>query len=194
MPADLPAQHRMAGMQSEIYLKDVAERFRQYKNLGEKAMAQVDDEGFFALLGEESNSIAIIVKHIAGNQRSRWIDFLASDGEKANRHRDTEFELDNADSRTELMAKWEVGWGLALKAIESLKPADLDKTIRIRGEAHTVISALNRQLAHYAYHVGQIILLARHYATSGWRSLSIPRGQSENFNAGISANQTADRK
>lgn len=194
MPADLPAQHRMAGMQSEIYLKDVAERFRQYKNLGEKAMAQVDDEGFFALLGEESNSIAIIVKHIAGNQRSRWTDFLASDGEKANRHRDTEFELDNADSRTELMSKWEEGWGLALKAIDSLKPADLDKTIRIRGEAHTVISALNRQLAHYAYHVGQIILLARHYATSGWRSLSIPRGQSENFNAGISANQTADRK
>ena len=184
----------MAEMQSEIYLKDVAERFRQYKNLGEKAMAQVDDEGFFALLGEESNSIAIIVKHIAGNQRSRWTDFLASDGEKANRHRDTEFELDNADSRTELMSKWEEGWGLALKAIDSLKPADLDKTIRIRGEAHTVISALNRQLAHYAYHVGQIILLARHYATSGWRSLSIPRGQSENFNAGISANQTADRK
>lgn len=181
-------------MQSEIYLKDVADRFRQYKNLGEKALVQVDDRGFFALLGEESNSIAVIVKHIAGNQRSRWTDFLTSDGEKSDRHRDTEFELINADSRTELMAKWEEGWGLTLKAITSLKPADLDKTIRIRGEAHTVISAINRQLTHYAYHVGQIIMLARHYATSGWRSLSIPRGQSESFNAEMLSDQPVNRK
>jgi len=173
----------MTDKQAEIFLKDVADRFRQYRDLGEKAIARVDDRGFFAMLDQESNSIAIIVKHIAGNQRSRWTDFLTGDGEKPDRHRDTEFEIYDSDSRTALMVQWDRGWDLALKAVESLKAADLGKTIKIRTETHTVIGAINRQLAHYACHVGQIIMLARHFATSDWQSLSIPRGQSESYNA-----------
>jgi hypothetical protein len=181
-------------LQSEIYIQDVIERFRQYKDLGEKAMVQVNDAGFFAMLDEESNSIGIIVKHIAGNQRSRWTDFLTGDGEKPDRHRDTEFEIYDTDSRMELMKRWEYGWSLTLKTIESLTPADLDKTIKIRGETHTVIGAINRQLGHYAYHVGQIILLARHYATSDWQSLSVPRGQSETYNSRMFGNRPGEGK
>jgi hypothetical protein len=147
----------------------------------EQALNQVSDQDFFRILGPESNSIAIIVKHIAGNMRSRWRDFLVSDGEKPDRFRDTEFEIESDDSREALMIRWENGWKMLFDAIESLGSDDLKKTITIRGEPHTVIEAINRQLCHYAYHAGQIAYLARHYAGDKWETLSIPKGKSEEF-------------
>ena len=145
-------------------------------------MAQVNDEDFFTELSVVDNSLAIIVKHMGGNMRSRWRDFLTSDGEKDDRHRDTEFEIYDSDSKKSLMQKWQEGWQLCFEAIEPLKPEDLEKTIYIRGEAHTVLEAINRQLTHYAYHVGPIVYLARHFRGADWKSLSIPKGESDNFN------------
>ena len=144
-------------------------------------MAQIADDDFFAELSDVDNSIAIIVKHMAGNMRSRWRDFLTSDGEKDDRHRDTEFEIHDSDSKESLMQKWEEGWALCFEAIKPLKPEDLEKTIYIRGDAHTVLEAINRQLTHYAYHVGQIVYLARHFAGAKWQSLSIPKGESDSY-------------
>ena len=144
-------------------------------------MEQISDADFFVELSNVDNSLAIIVKHMAGNMRSRWRDFLTSDGEKDDRHRDTEFEIYDSDSKESLMQKWEEGWALCFEAIEPLKLDDLEMTIYIRGEAHSVLEAINRQLTHYAYHVGQIVYLARHFAGAKWQSLSIPKRESDSY-------------
>ena len=163
------------------YLEDSLDLFRNYKNLAERAMAQVTDEQLFAVLDGEMNSIAVTVKHMAGNMRSRWTDFLSTDGEKPDRQRDSEF-VDPPATREALLAIWEDGWRCAFQALEPLSAADLERTVTIRGEAHSVLQAVNRQLTHYAYHCGQIVLLAKHFNADGWKSLSVPRGQSEEFN------------
>jgi hypothetical protein len=156
------------------YLEDVLAMFRQYKRMAEAAMAQVTDEELFRTLDEESNSIAIIVKHMTGNMRSRWTDFLTTDGEKPDRNRDGEFE-DPATSRAQLLRVWEEGWQLVFDAVGALRDEDLTRTVTIRGEAHSVMQAIQRQVAHYASHIGQILLLAKHYRGAQWTSLSIPR-------------------
>lgn len=156
------------------YLEDSLALFRYYKKLAERAMEQVTDEQLFMSLDEESNSIGIIVKHMAGNMRSRWTDFLTTDGEKPDRHRDTEF-VDAPATRAELLKVWEDGWALVFAALEPLSDTDLGRTVTIRGEAHSVMQAVNRQIAHYAHHVGQIVFLAKHFAHDRWQSLSIPR-------------------
>jgi hypothetical protein len=163
------------------YLKDAIESFRSYKNLAEKAMAQTSDEEFFRALDQEDNSIAVIVKHIAGNLRSRWTDFLTADGEKADRNRDAEFETAD-DTREELMRFWENGWRILFDSLESLQPEDLEKIVRIRGEDFTVHKAVSRSLTHAAYHIGQITLLAKHFRSSEWQTLSIPKNKSAQFN------------
>jgi hypothetical protein len=142
--------------------------------MAEGAMAQVTDEQLFATLDPEANSIAIVVKHMTGNMRSRWTDFLTTDGEKPDRHRDTEFEEPPA-TRAALIELWEAGWDCVFRAVEPLSEADLGRTVAIRGEEHSVMQAISRQIAHYACHAGQIVLLAKHYRHSQWRSLSIPR-------------------
>jgi len=163
------------------YMKDVTNEFRKYKNLGERAMSQVTDDNFFRTLDDESNSIALIVKHMAGNMRSRWTDFLTTDGEKPDRNRDAEFIAEAADSRTSLRQRWETGWVLLFQALASLKTDDAVRTVYIRGEPHTVLEAINRQLTHYSYHVGQIVFLAKNFAGDNWQSLSIPKGKSSEF-------------
>lgn len=173
---------------SRNYLEDAIRSFRSYKRLAERALEQVGDEEFFVQIDEESNSLALIVKHIAGNQRSRWRDFLTSDGEKPDRHRDTEFELIE-DTRESLMAFWESGWQTLFEALESLSADDLEKTVTIRGEPHTVVEAINRQLTHYPYHIGQIVFLAKHLKASEWKTLSVPRNRSAEFNAFLAAKQ-----
>src|SRR5579871_2463882 len=155
------------------YIKDSLDLFRYYKTLAERAMDQVTEEQLYITLDGEMNSIATVVKHMAGNMRSRWTDFLTTDGEKPDRNRDTEFE-NPPSSRAELMALWEDGWKRVFDAIEPLTDADLGRTVTIRGEAHSVMQAINRQLAHYPHHVGQIVLLAKHFACDHWQSLSVP--------------------
>ena len=162
-------------------LGDVTSQFRKYKRLTEAALAQVEDADFFRTIDPESNSIAIVMKHLAGNMRSRWRDFLTSDGEKPDRDRDREFELDGEDSRAHVTAEWDQGWALLFEALAGLRPGDLTKTVPIRGEPHVVLQAIHRQLTHYAYHIGQIVFLARHFAGSRWKSLSIPKGKSRDF-------------
>ena len=162
-------------MIEQHYLDDCVFQLRKLKAQADTAMTQVDDPQFFALLDEDANSIALIVKHVAGNMRSRWTDFLTSDGEKSDRHRDTEFEHDSGDTRAALLARWDDAWELVLGTLTSLQPADLSRTVTIRGEPHTVVQAINRQLSHYSAHVGQIVLLAKHYAGSRWQTLSIPK-------------------
>ena len=157
------------------YLGGTIARLRSLKTLGEGAIAQVDDAKLGVALDPESNSIAMIVNHLAGNMRSRWTDFLTTDGEKADRNRDAEFEPDTGITRPQLLARWEAGWSCVFAALESLRPEDLTRTVRIRGEALSVLEAITRQLAHYAYHVGQIVYLAKHFASTRWTSLSIPR-------------------
>ena len=156
------------------YLKDSLDLFRYYKKLAERAMAQVSDEQLFAELDEGGNSIAIIIKHMAGNMRSRWVDFLTTDGEKPDRNRDSEF-VDPPATREALMRLWEESWGYVFHALEPLSESDLGRTVTIRGEAHSVMQAINRQLAHYSCHVGQIVFLAKHFQSSQWKSLTIPR-------------------
>jgi len=168
---------------AEHYLDEVRRLFRGHKRLGEGAMAQLKNEEFFVTLDAESNSIAVIVKHLAGNMRSRFVDFLTSDGEKPDRHRDQEFEMDPAPTREDVMRWWETGWGHVFTALEGLTADDVMKTVTIRGEPHTVLQALNRQVAHYAYHVGQMVFLAKHLRSAEWNTLSVPRGKSEAFNA-----------
>jgi len=167
---------------SENFLKSARKEFFYYKTLGEKAMAQVPDEKLFWQYNEESNSIGTIVKHLWGNMLSRWTDFMITDGEKEWRHRDAEFENDVKD-RAELMKKWNEGWECVFKAIDSLHPDDLATIVYIRNEGHTVMEAINRQLAHYPHHVGQILFLAKMIAGSNWQSLSIPKNKSQDFNA-----------
>jgi hypothetical protein len=163
------------------YLEEARRQMRGHKRMGEGAMAQLRDEDFFATLDPESNSVAILVKHLAGNMRSRFTDFLTSDGEKAERFRDTEFELTSATTRAEVMKRWEEGWACVFGAIDGLKPEDVMRTVTIRAEPHTVLQAINRQIAHYATHVGQIVFVAKHLRSSEWKTLTIPRGKSEEF-------------
>jgi hypothetical protein len=164
----------MAHQFSTSYLADSLAILHQYKSLAERAMAQVSDEQLTQVLDPESNSIATIVKHMAGNMRSRWTDFLTTDGEKPDRQRDTEFEMPPA-SRADVMRIWETGWESVFRAIEPLTDADLTRAVHIRAEPHSVMQAISRQIAHYAQHVGQIVLLAKHFQSARWESLSIPR-------------------
>lgn len=163
------------------YLDSIRKEFAYYKMLGEKTLAQVPDEKLLWQYNTASNSIAILVQHLWGNMLSRWTDFLTSDGEKEFRNRDAEFEND-IKNREELTIKWNEGWACLLDAVNALRTEDLDKVIYIRNQGHTVTEAVNRQLAHYAYHVGQIVFLGKMLAGDGWTSLSIPKGQSDAFN------------
>jgi len=172
---------------SSHYLDEIRRQFRGHKRLAEGAISQLRDKELFVALDAESNSIAVIIKHLAGNMRSRFTDFLTTDGEKPDRHRDQEFEMYAGATRTEVMRWWEEGWARVFSAIETLKPEDLMRTVTIRGETHSVLQALNRQVAHYAYHVGQIVFLAKHSRSTEWKSLSVPRGKSEEFNAQMAA-------
>jgi hypothetical protein len=165
------------------YLDEVRRQFRGHKRLAEGAIAQLKDEELFVALDAEANSIAIIIKHLAGNMRSRFTDFLTTDGEKPDRNRDQEFELNSAPTRADVMNWWEKGWSSVFTAIEALKPEDVLRTVTIRGEPHTVLQAINRQVAHYAYHIGQIVFLAKHFRSSEWKTLSVPRGKSSEINA-----------
>ena len=176
------------------YLRVSIDGFHTAKALADKAIEQVTDEQLFVALDAESNSIAVIVKHLAGNLRSRWTDFLTTDGDKPDRHRDSEFEMGANATRAELLADWEVGWRCAFQALEALTPEDLQKTVYIRGEPHSVVKAIGRQLAHGSYHVGQIVFLAKHFASGSWQTLTIPRGKSQEYNmAAMSrASQQAD--
>jgi hypothetical protein len=182
----------MALVFTTSYVEDAKAIFHQYKRLAEGAMAQVSDEQLCATLDSEMNSIAVIVKHMAGNMRSRWTDFLTTDGEKPSRNRDGEFEEPPA-TRTELKALWDDGWRCLFTALEGLTDADLVRTITIRSEAHSVMQAINRQVAHYPYHCGQIIFLAKHLQASNWKSLSVPRKQSAEFNRRVDAGEASQR-
>jgi uncharacterized protein DUF1572 len=168
-------------MIEQHYLDDSLRQLRKLKEQADRAISQTADQHMFALLDPEANSIAVIMKHMAGNMRSRWTDFLTTDGEKPNRDRDREFEQAQADSRASITAQWEDGWTRLFDAVRSLSVDDLSKTIHIRGEAHSVVEAISRQTSHYAAHVGQIVLLAKHYAGPKWQTLSIPRGKSKEF-------------
>jgi len=163
------------------YLEEARRQMRGHKRMGEGAMAQLKDEEFFVALDAEGNSVAVLVKHLAGNMRSRFTDFLTSDGEKPDRFRDREFEVTSATTRAEVMRWWEEGWACVFGAIDPLKPEDVMRTVPIRGEPHTVLMAINRQIAHYAQHIGQMVFLAKHLRSSDWKTLSIPRGKSEEF-------------
>jgi hypothetical protein len=161
------------------FIQDAVLQLRKLKAQADRALAQTRDEHLFAALDPDANSIAVIMKHVAGNMRSRWTDFLTTDGEKPDRDRDSEFELGPSDTRERIVSLWEDGWTRTLGAVSSLTPADLTKIVHVRGEPHSVIEAINRQMTHYAAHVGQIVLLAKHYAGPGWQTLSIPRGKSK---------------
>ena len=174
------------------YSEESLAAFRSLKKLAEGAMAQVTEEQLFATLDPEANSIAIIVKHMAGNMHSRWTDFLTSDGEKPDRNRDSEFENPPA-TRAALMEVWQAGWDCVFRALEPLTDADLSRQVTIRGEAHSVMQAITRQIAHYALHIGQIVLLAKHFQHSQWKSLSIPRGKSAEFTQRVQAEETSQR-
>ena len=172
----------------ENFHADALQSFRNYKRMAERAVEQVSDEEFFALIEAEANSIAVIVKHIAGNLWSRWREFLTSDGEKADRQRDTEFEL-TQDTRESLMQFWEQGWQTLFDNVEPLNEDDFARTVTIRGEPHTVVEAISRQLTHYAYHVGQIVLLAKHFKSGEWKTLSVPKNRSAEFNKFLAEKQ-----
>ncbi|HEX4003902.1 MAG TPA: DUF1572 family protein [Candidatus Acidoferrales bacterium] len=174
------------------YIKDSTELLHHYKKLAERAIAQVPDEMLTATLDPESNSIATIVKHLTGNMQSRWTDFLDSDGEKPTRNRDAEFEAP-PQTRAEILALWENSWKIAFDALAPLTDHDLGRTIRIRGERHSVMQAIHRQVAHYAYHIGQIVFMAKHCASGRWNSLTIPRGKSSDYNAQVNAGIISQR-
>ena len=174
------------------YLQDSLSLFRYYKQLCERAMAQLDEERIYTAIDAEANSIAVIANHMAGNLRSRWTDFLTTDGEKPSRDRDAEF-AEPPQPREALMRIWEEGWQALFTALEPLSDDDLGGKIFIRGEAHSVMQAINRQLAHYAYHCGQIVFLAKHYQGEKWKSLSIPRGRSSEFNRRVAAGKASQR-
>jgi hypothetical protein len=174
------------------YIQDSVAIFHYYKLLAERAMEQVSEEQLFETLDDEANSIAVIVKHMVGNMRSRWTDFLTTDGEKPDRNRDGEF-VEPPTTRAALMALWERGWACLFSAIEPLTDDDLGRTITIRGEAHSVMQAINRQVAHYPHHVGQIVLLAKHFCCGEWKSLSVPRKGSAEFNQKVAAGVASQR-
>jgi len=177
---------------STSYLEDSVSLLHYYKKLGDGAMAQVSDADLTKTLDAESNSIAIIVKHLAGNMRSRFTDFLTRDGEKPDRNRDAEFEAP-PETREEILALWEAGWKIVFNALAPLKEVDLARSVNIRGEPHSVMQAVNRQIAHYAYHVGQMVFLAKHLASDRWRTLSVPRGKSADFTARVQAGKASQR-
>ena len=164
------------------YLEDSLASFRAYKKLAEKALDQVSDQELFVTIDAESNSIAVIMKHIAGNMLSRWTEFLTTDGEKPGRNRDMEFVVGPETTKTDLVTYWEKGWDSVFAALEPLEPQDFEKKVMIRGEEHTIVQAINRQLTHYAYHIGQIVFLAKHFRSAEWKSLSIPKNRSLEFN------------
>jgi Protein of unknown function (DUF1572) len=174
------------------FLQDAVQVLHYYKRLGERAMEQAPDEALFAVLDEESNSIATLVKHMHGNMRSRWTDFLTTDGEKPDRNRDTEFEAPPR-TRAELLAQWEAGWKYVFGALAPLSESDLGHTVAIRTEPHSVMQAINRALGHYAYHTGQIVYLAKHFAGADWKALTIPRGKSAEFFADVAAGKQSQR-
>jgi hypothetical protein len=174
------------------YLDDSLSLFRYYKGLAERAMAQLTDEQLLLTPDAESNSVGIIVKHMAGNMQSRWSDFLTTDGEKPGRDRDAEFE-NPAATREALLAAWEAGWQCLFTALEPLTDADLGRPVTIRGEAHSVMQCINRQVAHYAYHCGQIVFLAKHLRSADWQCLSVPRGRSREFNRRVAAGEASQR-
>jgi hypothetical protein len=174
------------------YTEDARAIFRYYKKLADAAVAQVSDADLIRTLDPEMNSIAIVMKHMAGNMLSRWTDFLTTDGEKPTRNRDSEFE-DPPATRAELLEMWERGWSCLFHALDPLTDADLARTITIRGEAHSVMQAINRQVAHLSYHCGQIVLLAKHFQSSNWKCLTVPRKQSEEFNRKVRAGQASQR-
>ena len=180
---------------TEEYLADALSSFRAYKKLADKAIAQTRDDELFVKLDEEGNSIAIVMKHIAGNMISRWTDFLTSDGEKPDRNSDMEFVIEKS-SKDELLAYWERGWKCLFDAVEPLAPDDFSRKVMIRGQEHTIVQAINRQLMHYAYHIGQIVFLAKHFRSTKWQSLSIPRNRSAEFNKYLdqSGDRSADRE
>src|SRR5215813_3745223 len=157
------------------YVDESFRGFRGYKRLAEGAMAQLGDQDFFHMPDPESNSVALIVKHIAGNMRSRWTDFLTSDGEKPDRDRDSEFLLSGADTREVLMKRWDQSWETMFESLKGLTPEDVSRTVTIRGEPHTVLQAINRSLAHMAYHIGQILFLGKHLRGPEWKTQSIPK-------------------
>jgi len=172
-----------------IVLEDIVLTFQKMKELAERALAQIDDGDFFRTLDAESNSIAVIVKHVGGNLRSRWTDFLSTDGEKPDRDRDGEFVVPGETSRADVMATWNAGWATLFSTLGSLDPRDLTTTVSIRAESMTAIAAMNRAIAHIASHVGQIVLLAKHYRSADWKTLSIPRGRSGDWHASVPTNR-----
>jgi uncharacterized damage-inducible protein DinB len=182
----------MAHQFTASYTKDAIDLFRHYKRLADNAIAQCPDDQLSAEIDPKSNSIAIIVKHMTGNMRSRWTDFLTTDGEKPDRHRDSEFEAP-AKTRAELLALWEAGWKLLFDALTPLTDAELSKTVTIRTEPHSVMQAINRQTAHYSYHIGQIVYLARHFAGSQWKTLTIPKSKSREFDARVASGELSQR-
>lgn len=173
---------------SSLALEGIIKQFHYYKSLGDKTIAQVEDAALFYQFNEESNSIAIIIKHLHGNMVSRWTEFLTDDGEKEWRNRDAEFEVVTT-TREELLALWESGWQCLFKALNGLTTEDLDKIIYIRNQGHTVEEAIHRQLAHYPYHVGQIVYIGKMLCRTEWQSLSIPKNTSKDFNAEMFAKE-----
>jgi uncharacterized damage-inducible protein DinB len=182
----------MAHELTTSYIKDSISLFQYYKRLAERALEQAPDEALFAALDAESNSIAVIVKHMSGNMRSRWTDFLTSDGEKPDRNRDTEFETPPT-TRRELLEKWEEGWRYVFAALEPLGESDASRTVTIRSEPHSVMQAINRQMAHYSYHIGQIVFLAKHFSAANWQAITVPRGKSKQFTAAVKSGLASQR-
>jgi hypothetical protein len=171
-------------LHEQHYLQDALLQLRKLKSQADRALAQVREEDWLTTLDPESNSIAIIMKHVAGNMRSRWTDFLESDGEKPDRRRDSEFVIEPGDTARSIRERWDAGWQLAFDALSPLSSEDLMRPVTVRGERHSVTEAINRQMTHYAGHVGQIVLLAKHFAGPNWKSLSIPRGRSHDVDVG----------
>lgn len=172
-------------MRAEEQLKCWITEFRKLKQQADRALAQASSDDLFRTLDDESNSLAILMKHLVGNIRSRWTNFLTADGEKPDRNRDSEFVIEEADTAESLRQRWEAAWKLLLEGLQNLKPQDLERSVLIRGESQSVPEAVFRQMTHYASHVGQMVFLAKHYAGDRWQTLSVPRGQSEEYNAAM---------
>ena len=177
---------------SSPVLEAARDEFQKIKKLGDKAIAPLSDEQLHAKIDPESNSVAIIMRHMAGNMRSRWTDFLTTDGEKPDRNRDSEFERP-PQTRAALVALWEAGWKICLDVLDSLTDEDLTRTITIRTEPHSVMQAINRQVGHYAHHVGQIVFLAKHFAGENWQTLSVPKKKSAEFNRRVATGEASQR-
>ena len=176
------------------FLESVTFEFRRYKTLGDRALAQVPDDDYRLALGIESNAIATLLKHVSGNLRSRWTDILTTDGEKADRDRDSEFVLTDDDTPERLRARWHAAWEIVFGELGRLTSPDLGRTVFIRGEPHSLVAAIHRSLAHTAYHVGQIIVIARHVVDEDWHSLSIPKGQSAAYTRRVRAEHAGDER